>query len=172
MINNKIQIFKTISKEFSSFAETVKFGKIELLVPVRSYDVSDGIVKKFKNLVANHDSIVFINGEEAHIRVFTTKTGNTLKSWFKDNPEQFDFISKVVTEHVNINRYLNQPQHLVTDPTWKIDKNIIKVFEPDDKLIEYFWNHREEIFRVCQSNPIRASRVIEIIAYLQNSGLN
>jgi len=80
MFTNKIQIFKTISKEFSSITETVKFGKIELLVPVRSNDVTDGIVRKFKNLVASHDSIVFINGEEAHIRVFTTKTGKTLPS--------------------------------------------------------------------------------------------
>lgn len=173
MINNKVQIFKAISNEFSSLAETVKFGKLHFLTSIHSYDVSPKIVNKFnKELVPTHDAIVFINGEEAHIRFFTTKTGNTLPSWFKDNPEQFDFISKVVTEHVNIKRFLNQPQYLVTEPTWKVDKNIIKVFEPSDELIKYFWEYREEIFRVCQSNPIRASKVIEIIQLMHDSGLN
>jgi hypothetical protein len=88
-----------------------------------------------------------------------------------NDPKYVEFISKVVTKHVNIGGF-KQPQHLVTNISWKTDIDSIKVHEPTDDLIEYFWEHREEIFRVCQSNPIRASRVIEIITYLQNSGLN
>jgi len=163
----KTQIIEAFfSRELST---TFKFGKVELLSSKFNFASPKLFDKVNKKLFKNHDAIICIDGQDAHTRFFTNQEYNT---WFlPHNQKYIEFISKTVTEHINIIKKI-QSQKLVTNPSWKTDIESIRITEPTDNLIEYFWNHREEILAICQSNPIRASRVIEIIAYLQNSGLN
>jgi len=72
---NKQIIEAFFSRELST---TFKFGKVELLSSKFNFNPSLSLLNKVnKKLFKDHDAIVCIDGQDAHIRFFTNQEHNT-----------------------------------------------------------------------------------------------